>query len=462
MGFVEAIVSFSNWLWGTPMLIILVGGSLFLTIRLGFVQFRYFGFAMKETFGKMFAKQEGEGTISPFQAATAALASTIGASNIVGVPVAIAFGGPGAVFWMWLVALIGCGAKFAEIVLGMKYRQKNADGEYVGGPMYYLTNGIKGPLGKILGILFAFFLMIELAPSIATQALSAVQTASTLNIPGWGVTGLMIILVGLVVFGGISRIGKFAEKMVPFMALLYLFGALIIVIINIGNVPHAFGLIFKHAFTPAAATGGFGGAMVAQAIRWGTARGSYSNEAGMGTAPIAHSGAITDHPVRQAMWGIFEIVVDTLIVCTMTALVVLSSGLWETVPSDQAATIPSLAFQQLMGEGLGGLIVTISIFLFVLSTVIVVTYYGKTQAEFLFGRTFGKIMVVVYLISIFMGAYGGLEATYQFLDIMLATIIIPNMIGLIIMSGQVKELKDEFFSDPKFYNRKDVKEKAVE
>ena len=202
--------------------------------------------------------------------------------------------------------------------------------------------------------------------------------------------------------------------------------------------------------------------MVAQAIRWGTARGSYSNEAGMGTAPIAHSGAITDHPVRQAMWGIFEIVVDTLIVCTMTALVVLSSGLWETVPSDQAATIPSLAFQQLMGEGLGGLIVTISIFLFVLSTVIVVTYYGKTQAEFLFGRTFGKIMVVVYLISIFMGAYGGLEATYQFLDIMLATIIIPNMIGLIIMSGQVKELKDEFFSDPKFYNRKDVKEKAVE
>lgn len=450
---VNAIVSFSNWLWGIPMLVILVGGSAYLTIRLGFFQFRYFPYAMKQTFGKILAPPEGEGTVSPFGAATAALASTIGASNIVGVPVAIAFGGPGAVFWMWIVALIGAAAKFTEIVLGMKYREKNEEGVYVGGPMYYLTNGIKGGVGKVLGILFAFFLMIELAPSIATQTVSAVQTASTLNIPNWVTGAVLVILVGLVVIGGIKRIASFTEKVVPIMALLYLAGGLIIIIANITQVPAAFALIFKHAFTPIAATGGFTGAAVAQAIRWGTARGSYSNEAGMGTAPIAHATAVTDHPVRQGMWGIFEIVVDTLIICTVTALVVIVSGVYKVVPAAEAATMPSVAFQSLLGDTIGGGIVTISILLFVLSTIIVVTYYGKTQAEFLFGPTGGKIMVGVYLLSIVAGVVGGLEFLYQFLDIMLATIIIPNMIGLLIMVNEVKDLKDEFFSNPELYGK---------
>lgn len=451
-GILKAILDFSNWLWGIPMLVILVGGSLFLTIRLGFFQFVYFPFAMKETFGKIFHKQEGEGTVTPFQAATAALASTIGASNIVGVPVAIAFGGPGAVFWMWVVALIGCAAKFAEIVLGIRYREKNEEGEYVGGPMYYLR-GIKGPVGKALSWIFAFFLMIELVPSIATQSLSAVQTAGTLNIPKIVIALLLVVLVGLVVFGGLKRIGQFTEKLVPFMALLYLIGGLAIIISNIGNLPHAFGLIFKHAFTPAAAVGGFGGAMVAQAIRWGTARGVYSNEAGMGTAPIAHSGAITDHPVRQAMWGIFEIVIDTLIVCTVTALVVIVTGIYETIPGTEAASMPARAFQALLGDGLGGVIVTISIFLFVLSTITVITWYGKTQAEFLFGPMFGNVMVVVYLAAIIAGAYLDLEFIYQFLDILLASIIIPNMIGLVALSGEVVDLKKEFFNNPQLYKR---------
>lgn len=451
-GIMNAILAFSDWLWGIPMLVILVGGSLFLTIRLGFVQFVHFGFAMKETFGKIFHKQEGEGTVTPFQAATAALASTIGASNIVGVPVAIAFGGPGAVFWMWVVALIGCAAKFSEIVLGIRYREKNEEGEYVGGPMYYLK-GIKGPLGKALSWIFAFFLMIELIPSIAAQSLSAVQTASTLNIPKIAVAALLVVLVGLVVFGGLKRIGQFTEKLVPFMALLYLVGGLAVIIANIGNLPHALGLIFKHAFTPAAAVGGFGGAAIAQAIRWGTARGVYSNEAGMGTAPIAHSGAITDHPVRQAMWGIFEIVVDTLIVCTVTALVVLITGLYEVVPAKEAASIPAKAFQSLLGEGLGGTIVTVSIFLFVLSTITVIAWYGKTQAEFLFGSLFGNVMVVIYLAAIIAGAYLGLESIYKFLDILLASIIIPNMIGLVALSGEVAQLKKEFFGNPEFYRR---------
>lgn len=447
----DIIVSFSDWLWGPPMLIILAGGSLFLTVRFGFFQFKYFPFAMKETFGKMFAKAEGEGTVSPFAAATAALASTIGASNIVGVPVAIAFGGPGAVFWMWVIALLATAAKFAEIVLGMKYRELNEEGVYVGGPMYYLSKGLKGAFGKAMGIIFAFFLMIELIPSIATQSISAVQTASTLNIPNWVTGAFLVIIVGLVVFGGIKRITEVTEKLVPIMALVYLGAALVIIVVNIQNVPSAFGLIFKYAFTPMAATGGLVGSTVALALRNGTARGVYSNEAGMGTAPIAHAAAVTDHPVRQAMWGIFEIVVDTLIVCTVTALVVLVSGVWKVVPSSEAATMPAVAFQGLFGNAIGGGIVTISILLFVLSTIIVITYYGKTQAEFLFGTKFSNVMVVVYLASIVFGVVGGIEFLYKFLDILLATIIIPNMIGLVLLSGEVNTLKNEFFNDPKYY-----------
>ena len=450
----DAIISFSNWLWGIPMLVIIVGGSIFLTLKLGFVQFKYFPFAMRQTFGKMFKKpEEGEGTVSAFQAASAALASSIGASNIVGVPVAIAFGGPGAVFWMWVIAFIGAGAKFSEVVLGVHYRELNEEGEYVGGPMYFLKKGIGGNLGKVLGVLFSFFLMIELVPSIATQSVSVVQTASTINIPNW-VTGLVLmLLIGAIVFGGIKRIGSFTEKMVPFMALLYILGGIVIIILNIGELPNAFALIFKHAFTPIAAAGGFAGATLAQAMRWGTARGVYSNESGMGTAPIAHATAVTDHPVRQAMWGIFENVVDTLIVCTITALIVIVTGLYTTVPASEAATMPSLAFQTLLGDGIGGTIVTLSIALFVLSTITVVIYYGEKQAEYLFGLKFSKVMRVIYLLAIMMGALGGLEFLYQFLDIMLALIIIPNMIGLVLLSGKVKDLKDEFFNNPEFYDK---------
>lgn len=447
-GFLDMIAKLSGWIWGTPMLIILVGGGVWMTVALGFFQFRYFPFIIKETFGKMFAKPEGEGTISPFQAATSALASTIGASNIVGVPVAIAFGGPGAIFWMWITAIAGSALKFAEVMIGIKYREKNEEGDYVGGPMYYLTKGLKSPL---LGGIFAFCLMVELAPSIATQTVSVVQTAGTIGIPPIATGAVVAVIVALVVYGGIKRIAQVTEKMVPFMALLYLFGALIIIFQNITQVPAAFGLIFKHAFTPIAAGGGFAGAGIAATMRWGIARGSYSNEAGMGTAPIAHSAAVTDHPARQAMWGIFEVIVDTLIVCTTTAILILTTGLWKEVPASEAASMPARAFQALMGDAVGGGIVTFSILMFVLSTIIVVVYYGEKQAEYLFGTKFSKVMRVVYIASIFLGAVGGIEFLYQFLDILLASIIIPNMIGLVLMTKEIKQMKDEFFGNPKYY-----------
>jgi AGCS family alanine or glycine:cation symporter len=428
------------------MMILLVGGGAWLTIRIDFFPIRYFPFIMRETFGKILKSPSGEGTITPFQAACSALASTIGGSNIVGVPVAIAFGGPGAVFWMWVTALIGFATKYSEIALGLKYRQKNKEGTYVGGPMYYLNKGLGLPF---LGAIYAFFLMIELAPSIATQTVNVVQTAASVGVPNL-VTGLVLmILVALVVVGGITRIAQVTSRLVPFMAILYVGTALVIILINADKVPGVFFMIFQHAFTPTAAMGGFAGAGIAATLRWGVSRGCYSNEAGMGTAAIAHAAAVTDHPARQAMWGIFSMMMDTMIICTTTALVILVTGVWTMVPASEAGSMPSLAFQQLLGEGLGGGIVTICLMLFVISTIIVVIFYGEKQAEYLFGIGFSKVMRGVYLLAILAGSLIELEFLYQFLDIFLATIVVPNVIGMVLMSGQIKEMKDEFLKSVK-------------
>ncbi len=443
MNYVAAV---SAWIWGPPMMILLVGGGAWLTIRIDFFPIRYFPFIMRETFGKILKSPSGEGTITPFQAACSALASTIGGSNIVGVPVAIAFGGPGAVFWMWVTALIGFATKYSEIALGLKYRQKNKEGTYVGGPMYYLNKGLGLPF---LGAIYAFFLMIELAPSIATQTVNVVQTAASVGVPNL-VTGLVLmILVALVVVGGITRIAQVTSRLVPFMAILYVGTALVIILINADKVPGVFFMIFQHAFTPTAAMGGFAGAGIAATLRWGVSRGCYSNEAGMGTAAIAHAAAVTDHPARQAMWGIFSMMMDTMIICTTTALVILVTGVWTMVPASEAGSMPSLAFQQLLGEGLGGGIVTICLMLFVISTIIVVIFYGEKQAEYLFGIGFSKVMRGVYLLAILAGSLIELEFLYQFLDIFLATIVVPNVIGMVLMSGQIKEMKDEFLMSVK-------------
>lgn len=447
----DLIVNFSNWLWGPPLLIILAGGGVFLTIRLGFFQFRHLFYMWGQTFGQMFKKSDKEGGVTPFQAATAALASTIGAANIVGVPVAIAFGGPGALFWMWIIALLGCATKFAEIVLGIKYREKDETGEYVGGPTYYLRKGFKNKsLGKFLGIWFAFFLMLELIPSIGQQAVSAVQNAATLGIPGTVAGVAMAVLVLIVVVGGTKRIMEVTEKLVPIMAIIYILGALVIILMNVTHLPGVLALVFESAFTPTAAVGGFAGSTIATALRWGTARGTYSNEAGMGTAPIAHATADTDHPVRQGFWGIFEITADTLIVCTITGLVVLVTGVWQTTPGDNAAAMPSIAFSTVFGT-LGDVLVTICVLLFVISTVIVLVFYGERQARYLFGYKFSNIWKFVYIAAILLGTFGGLEFIYQLTDFFLALIIIPNMIALVVLSGEVKQLKDEFFNGEQYY-----------
>lgn len=458
---INVLVAFANWLWGIPILIIIGGGGLYFTIRLGFVQIRHFPYICKQTFGKMFQKPDPDkpDAITPFAAAASALASSIGASNIVGVPVAIAFGGPGAVFWMWILALLGCATKYVEIVLGLHYREKNAAGEWAGGPFYYCSKGFKemgmGGLGKFLGIWFAFFLMIELIPSIATQSASAVQNAETLGLPGT-VTGIALaVIVLLVVVGGFKRIASVMDKMVPFMAGIYIVAALVVIFMNITEIPGVIGSIFAYAFTPHAAVGGFSGSTIALALRWGAARGVYSNEAGIGTAPMAHSTADVDHPVRQGLWGVFEVTVDTLIVCTVTALCVLSTGVWKDVDSSRAASMPSIAFVEAFGKW-GDYLITLCVFLFVVSTIIVVVFYGQRQAEFLFGLKFSLIWRFVYILAILGGVFGGLEVLYQLTDFFLGMIMIPNMIGIVALCGVVKKLTDEYFKTPGKYYLADI------
>ncbi len=461
----EAIVNFVNWatgiLWGPFMLVLLVGGGLFLSIRFGFIQLRFFGYMWSQTFGSVIKKgqsevvEKGEGTVTPFQAVTTALASTVGASNIVGVPVAIFFGGPGAVFWMWMTALVGMITKYAEVVLGVMYREKNKKGEYVGGPMYYLKNGLKS---KFLGNAYAFIFMLTIVSGIMVQANSAAGSAATLGISPM-ISGIVItVIVGIIVIGGVTRIGKVSEKFVPLMAGLYVLGALVIIIANITQIPSVFVMIFRDAFTAQSAAGGFAGSTVALTLRWGMARGAYSNEAGMGSAPIAHAAATTDHPVRQGMWGMFSVFFDTLLICTMTALVILSTGIW-TEEGLVASGMTATAFTNFYGP-MGGIVVSFSVLLFVISTIYVILFYGEKLAEYLFGYKFSIFMRYAYLVAIFVGAIGGLQFVWVFLDLLFGLAVIPNMIGVLGLSGVVAAKTKEFFTSEEYY-LKDVAAKRL-
>ncbi len=449
MFILEAIAAFGNWFWGLPILFLIVGGGIYITIRLGFVQFRRFGYICSQTFGKMFAKT-GEGEVSSFSAACGALASSIGASNIVGVPAAVVMGGPGAVFWIWLIALIGCGTKYCEIALAIKYREKNEAGEWVGGAAYYLR-ALGGGIGKFLGGWYAIGLMIELIPSLCTQALSATEQFLIFGVDQKISGAILGILVALIIAGGVNRVLKVTDIMVPVMAVLYLVGAFVIIFMNAGQILPALGSIFVYAFTPHAAIGGFAGSTIALALRWGAARGVYSNEAGFGTAPTAHATASVDHPIRQACWGVFEVTVDTLIVCTVTALVTLTTGMWTTTEYGTGA-IAQAAFHNAFGT-FGDYFVAISVFLFVFSTLIACCLYGWKQAEYMFGLKFAKIWRFIYPLFMVIAASGlDLTMMYMVTDGFLAAIMTPNMIGLIIMVPQVAALQKEYFNTPgKYY-----------
>lgn len=454
--FIDMVVYISGWLWGWPIITLLFIGSILLSIKLKFIQFVKLPYIMKQTFGKIFEKKEGEGTVSAFQALTTAIACVVGAGNITGVPIAIMLGGPGAVFWMWIIALLGMALKYSEIALAVKYRFKDEKGEYVGGPVYYMENGLHM---KWLAIIFAIGLAFEVFVSTMVQANSLAASAkASLNIDPL-ISGIVImILTGIVVIGGIKSIAKFTEKFVPVMATLYIGSALIIVLINIGQLPTIISLIFKHALTPSAAVGGFTGAAVSAAIRNGFARGLYSNEAGLGTSPIAHAAAITDHPARQAFWGIAEIFVDTLLICSCTAFVVLSTGVW-TLPNagEIAGGLTTTAFNTAFGNT-GGLLVTVCLMMFVFSTLVTLIYYGEKQVEYLWGMKASLLARWTYVLFLPVGAIGGASFLWQFLDLALALILIPNVIALILMNKEIVKITDDFFTSDKFY-LKDIEEK---
>ena len=453
----DAIVAMSNWLWGPPLLILLGCGGLFLTIRFGFLQFRYIGYIFSQTFGKMFKKTEDG--ISPFQACTASLAACVGASNIAGVPVAIAFGGPGALVWMWILAFMGCATKFCDIAQGIKSREKIVVGEWVGGPMYYMKKGIKNKkLGAALAFIFALVMMFENVPSAAAQMVSAIQNATSIGLPAMGTGIAIIVVVALVALGGIKRITAVTDKMVPIMVIAYVVGGLIVLCANVTALPHALAVIVKSAFTPMAPVGGFAGSTIAAAIQWGAARGAYSNEAGDGAAPFIHSAATVDHPVRQGFFGVFEVFVDTMIVCTFTGLICVVSGAWMKIDGSNAATMPGIAFSSVFGSA-GPIFLTVLILIFVVSTLIVLVQVGTKSAEYCFGYKFGQIFRYVYFVGMFLGIIGGLEFVYRFLDFFFALLIISNMIGVFMLHGDVVQLIKEFFNTPGKYYLKDIAEK---
>jgi len=441
----------NNFVWGPYMLILLVGTGVFFSIRTNFLQVRRFGYVMRNTVATLFSKDKvkaSEGNVTPFQAVSTALASTVGTGNVVGVATAIVSGGPGAVFWMWVSAFFGMMTKYSEVVLAIKYRETDENGIHYGGPMYYIEKGLHM---KWLAVLFAAFGAIATfgIGNIAQGKSIADAVSSTIGLPPF-VTGIIVIVfVALVIIGGITRIAKVTEKLVPFMATFYIVGGVIFLLLNITHIPAALGLIFKEAFSLRSVGGGILGTVMMSAMRYGFARGVFSNEAGLGSAPIAHAAAHTDDPVKQGLWGVFEVFVDTIIICSITGLVIIISGLYESGAKGAELTIA--AFSSVFGS-LGGYFVTIAIALFALSTMLGWSYYGERCLSYLVGKE-SKTVVMVYrvlfLIIIIFGCLGGLTFVWDLSDTLNGLMAIPNLIGILGLSGVVVQLTREHFSNNK-------------
>jgi len=431
--------------WGPVLLILVLGTGTYLSFMTGFFSITKIGYVLKNTLFKMFAKDDkGEGEVTAFQAVATALAATVGTGNIAGVATAIALGGPGAVFWMWLAAIMGMTTKYAEVVLAVNYREKTEDGRFVGGPMYYITNGL-GKSWKWLAVLFAFFgTFASFGIGCMVQSNSvALSAQSTFGIPVLATGIVLAILTAVVIVGGIKRIGAFTEKLVPFMAALYILGGLWLLISNAAKIPAAFAMIFSNAFTGTAAVGGFTGTVMMQAIRFGIARGIFTNEAGLGSAPIAHAAATTDHPVRQGLWGVFEVFTDTIVICSITALSILVTGVWET--GESGAVLSAMAFDTGIPV-VGRFIVSIGLILFAYSTILGWEYYGERCLEYLAGTKPIIVYRLLWVIAVVVGAIGGLEFMWDLADTLNGLMAFPNLVGVLILSPVVFKLTREFFA----------------
>ena len=473
MTLAEIIKTMKDIAWGPWMLLLLVGTGLYLSARVGFLQFRKFGYAMKNTIGKVFQKQTAsEGEVTPFQAVSTALAATVGTGNIAGATGAIAVGGPGAVFWMWLSALFGMVTKYSEVVLAVKYRERNEKGDWVGGPMYYIKNGLGkkwtwlASLFSLLGALAAFGIgnmtqVNTIAGSInnVIDAFGGNTAASAVTVFGQVVPvssivigAIVAVIVALVLFGGIKRIGSVAEKMVPFMAAIYIICSLCVVFTNLGSLGKVFAMIFKGAFSAEAALGGAFGITIMTTIQKGVGRGVFSNEAGLGSAPIAHAATSETNPVKQGMYGIFEVFMDTIVICTLTALTVLcgaESGVAIVWGQSAGTELIAASFATVFGTKLGALIVAAGIGLFALSTILSWSLYGTRCFEFLTGGKGIKAFQTVFVAVVVVGATLELELVWDIAETLNGFMAIPNLVALLGLSGVVIKLTRDYFAAEK-------------
>ncbi len=434
----------SGYAWGIPSIVLLVGTGLYLTIRLRFVQIRGFKHSWGIIRGK-YDKPVDPGEVTHFQALSTALSATVGTGNIAGVATAIAFGGPGAVFWMWITALVGMATKFASCSLALKFRRFHPDGSVSGGPMYTLLYGLNF---KTLAVLFAAFTLIaSFGIGNMVQANSVVDGLAYV-FPGiidyrLGIGVIIAILVGLVIIGGIKRIARVTSRIVPFMAVFYCGAALLVLFLNLDQIPAAFATIFNLALNPWAAGGGAIGA----AIQYGVARGVFSNEAGLGSAPMAHAAARTSEPAREGLVAMMGPFIDTIVICTMTALVIVIMGAWGDARPDglEGAALSAYAFEQGLGT-VGSWVVGIGLVFFAYSTMIAWSYYGDRSAEFLFGERAVMPYRIVFTVLVVVGAYVPLQLVWNFADIANILMAAPNLISLILLAGLAKKLSDDYFS----------------
>ena len=465
----ETIVAINSaingFVWGPIMLALLVGTGIYFSIREGFPQIAHFGHAMKNTAGKIFdksAQTAAEGEMTPFQAVSTALASTVGTGNIAGVTGAIVIGGPGAVFWMLLSAIFGQCTKFAEVTLAIKYREKNEKNEWVGGPMYYIKNGL-GPKWKWMGVLFAIFGALACfgignmtqINSIATSVGSVFEAfgyAGNMK-PVYLGTGIVVaVFAAFTLIGGVSRIGAVTEKLVPFMAIIYIVCALVVVVVNIKSIPQVCVDIVKGAFNPEAIAGGLAGVTMKTVITKGVARGVFSNEAGLGSAPIAHASSSEKNPVKQGLYGIFEVFMDTIVICTLTSFVDLTSGAAYANfgNADKAGAVTAIeGFQSVMGAKAGSLMLAVGLICFATSTILGWALYGTRCAEFLFGSKAVKPYQVIFCIIVVVGAITELSLVWDIADTLNGLMAIPNLVALLILSPQVIKLVKEYFAEIK-------------
>jgi len=436
----------NDWLnglvWGPAMLALLVGTGVYTSFRLGFPQIFKFGFILKNTLGQMFTKSsDKEGDIPSAQAGLTSIAAVVGTGNIVGVATAITLGGPGAIFWMWVAAFFGMTTKFSEIALGIKYREKRPNGNFAGGPMYYITKGLGQ---KWAGIFFSIMVIITyfvIGAIVDTNSIAlSVQEQ-------WGVkpliTGIILAaFTAMVVLGGIKRIGEVCQFLTPFMGGIYILAGLAILVININEIPGALGLIVSHAFKPTSAAGGFLGSTIALTMRAGIARGLFSNEAGLGSSPIIHSSAQVDHPVEQSIWGVAEVFVDTILICTITGLAILISGEWTGGANGAALTMR--AFDSVLP--FGNYIVLFSMILFGYSCLISANYYCERAGDYLWGTKSIVPIRVLWVIFVVIGSLGGLEFVWALADTCNGLMAIPNLIAVILLTKHVVTLKKDFFT----------------